>query len=333
MGINRLKEKLEEQQEVYASLKQGNSAIVCYKEFQNGKWGTDDANYTNRLRLAYYLLYWNIEDEETIAYLFREELKDRERNSFQGIGSTIEILTWLLRKYNTDHTYDDLFQRAKNANFDCACGYDVEVALEDDFEKNDLLDCIYLCQQLEYKDVMGGLVDEWKQEMGELACWNTSERQTLIRFNTFLDRERENEELYQLQLTEVLSEGTNRTTDIISGYSNLIHHYLRMGNYEKAFDHCRMVVEKTDYKQIRTKRLFGDILEGCLEIVVHDPSRAACLWEWVKKELRGKPRICRYGNLYTKGIAAAKAVNDSYAEALEQEYRKWRRECGLGNGV
>lgn len=330
MGRNRLKEKLEEQREVYASLREGNTSAVCYKEFQNGKWGTDDANYTNRLRLAYYLLYWNIEDEETILYLFQEELKDRERNSFQGIGTTLEILTWLLKKYNVDHKYDELFQRAKFANFDCACGYDVERAVDDDFGNNDLLDCVYLSRELEYKDVMGCLVEEWKEGMGDLAGWNSSDRHTLIKFNTFLEREQENEELYQLQLAEAIAAGPGRTKDIISGYGDLIQHYLRMEKYDKAFEYCRMVIETTDYQQIRTLRLFGSILEGCLEIVAHDPSRTICLWEWVKKELCGKPRICRYGNLYTKGIAAAKAVEDSYAEELEQEYLNWRRECGVG---
>ncbi len=42
---------------------------------------TSDANYVNRMRMAYYLLYAKIDDENMIAYLFQEELKDRESNS------------------------------------------------------------------------------------------------------------------------------------------------------------------------------------------------------------------------------------------------------------
>ncbi|MCI8626553.1 MAG: hypothetical protein HFI40_09785 [Lachnospiraceae bacterium] len=30
---------------VYHALKQGESSTVCYKEFQNGSWGRDDANF------------------------------------------------------------------------------------------------------------------------------------------------------------------------------------------------------------------------------------------------------------------------------------------------
>ena len=202
MGKEQLKSKIEEQRAVYQALKAGNDGTVRYKEFQNGEWGTDDENYTNRLRLAYYLLYCHIEDEEAVAFLFGEELKDREQNSFQGIGSTLEILTHLLRKYNVDGKYASLLERAKNANFDCACGYDPDGQMEDDFGENSLLDCIYLCWEMEYRDVMGSLVDEWKKTITE---WSDSNRKVLIDFNTFLERNAENEKLYQEQLAEVLS--------------------------------------------------------------------------------------------------------------------------------
>ena len=99
MGKGQLKSKIEKQKIIYQALKAGNDDTVRYKEFHNGEWGMDDENYTNRLRLAYYLLYCHIEDEETVVFLFEEELKDRERNSFQGIGSMLQILTHLIRKY------------------------------------------------------------------------------------------------------------------------------------------------------------------------------------------------------------------------------------------
>ena len=202
MGMERLRTKIEEQQAVYQALKAGDSKTVCYKEFQNGEWGTDDENYTNRLRLAYYLLYCHIEDEEAVVFLFGEELKDRERNSFQGIGSTLEILTHLIRKYNGDGKYAGLLERAKNANFDCACGYDPDGQMEDDFGTNSLLDCIYLCREMKYRDVMGSLVDEWNKTITE---WSDSNRRVFIDFNTFLERNAENEKLYQKQLAEALS--------------------------------------------------------------------------------------------------------------------------------
>ena len=320
MGIEQLKSKIEEQQTVYNALKEGETGTICYKELQNGKWGTDDENYKNRLRLAYYFLYCHIEDEKAVVYLFREELKDRERNSFQGIGSTLQILTHLIRKYNADGKYADLLKRAKNANFDCACGYVPNGVMDDDFAGNSLLDCIFLCQEMDYKDVMGGLVDEWKRNISE---WSDSNRRTLIGFNAFLERDGENEGLYLEQLAEILSAGNANTRDIISGYQDLIRYYLHMSDYGKARCFCKKVIETTDYGQIRTLHLFTDILEACFEVTVNDANAAASLWSWAKAELQNVPQPSRYGNLYTKGIAAAKAMNDPYGKQLEQEYENF----------
>ena len=55
---------------------------------------------------------------------------------------------------------------------------------------------------MEYRDVMGSLVDEWKKTITE---WSDSNRRVLIDFNTFLERNAENEKLYQEQLEEILS--------------------------------------------------------------------------------------------------------------------------------
>jgi len=326
MWVEQLRAKIEEQQEVYHALKEGDVGTVCYKEFQNGEWGTDDENYTNRLRLAYYLLYCHVEDEEAVVYLFQEELKDRENNSFQGIGSTLRILTWLLRKYNTDSTYAGLLKRAKNANFDCACGYDSNETVEEDLESNSLLDCIYICQEMEYRDVMGSLVDEWKRNTTE---WNSDDRTTLIRFNTFLGRDAENEELYQKQLEEVLSAESGSAKDVISKYTDLIQYYLHIGDNEKALSFCKKVIETTDYRQIRSQRLFGRVLESCFEVTANDPAATADLWNWAKAQLQSMPQSIGYGNLYTKGIVAAKALKDPYEKELEQEYEglriQWNR--------
>ncbi len=318
--MEQLRSKIEEQQAVYRALKAGNDGTVRYKEFRNGEWGTDDENYTNRLRLAYFLLYCHIEDEEAVSFLFREELKDRERNSFQGIGSTLQILTHLIRKYNGDGKYDGLLERAKNANFDCACGYDPDGQMEEDFEENSLLDCIYLCREMEYGDVMGSLLDEWKKNITE---WSDSNRRVLIDFNTFLGKDAENERLYQEQLAEILSAENSGARDIISGYKNLIRHYIHMCDYGKALCLCEKVIKTTDYGQIRTLRLFKDILEACFEVTTNHTEAAAGLWKWAKMELQKVPQSSWYGNLYTRGIAAAKAMNDPYEKQLEQEYESF----------
>ncbi len=330
MGIEFLKERLAKQQMVYQALTQGEADTVCYREFQNGTWGTDDKNYINRLRLAYYLLYFHIDDEAAVVFLFEEELKDRERNSFQGIGSSLVVLTHLLQSYCKDGAYSDLLVRAKNANFDCACGYDPKERVDDDFTHNSLLDAIYLSEELHYADVMAVLVDEWKETV---ADWNDSNRRALIHFNQFLDREAENEMLYLKQLADASKNTSaipNQNAAVISAYVDLIRHYLRAKQYDKAHHTCMLVIETTDYNVIRQRRLFGTILEVCLETVSCQPEAAMEIWHWAKPELQRKPHPgWWYGNLYIKGIAAATAVNDSYGTELEREYYDWKKKLSL----
>lgn len=71
--------------------------------------------------------------------------------------------------------------------------------------------CFYLCQYMEYRDVMGSLVDEWKKD---ITRWNDSNRRTLIDFNAFLGRNEENESLYLEQLEESLSAEDRRVKEM-----------------------------------------------------------------------------------------------------------------------
>ena len=87
------------------------------------------------------------------------------------------------------------------------------------------------------------------------------------------------------------------------------------------------MLETINYKEIRGIRLFGDLLEAAFEIICNCPNASKKLWKWAKTELQHMSN--RYGNLYTKGIAAAKAVNDSYAMRLEKEYSDWCKEVGI----
>ena len=127
--IDIVKEMIKKQSDILKKVNDGDYSDVCYFE-GNGLYGIYDKNYTKRLRLVYYILFENIDNEDIVKRLFEEELKDRETNSFQGIGSSLEILTYLLMKHNDKNKYDELFKRAKNANFDCACGYSRNLKIE-----------------------------------------------------------------------------------------------------------------------------------------------------------------------------------------------------------
>lgn len=320
--IERFRKKLSEQQEVYLRLKSNDTSTVCYLETKDEEWGISDANYTNRLRLTYYLLYEKIDDEAAFAYLFREDLKDRENNDFQGIGTTIQILTYLLQKYNNNHQYDALFEQAKNANFDCACGYRADFTISEDVESNDLLDCIYLCEDVEYKEVMDSLVGEWKQTVEE---WNENNRSMLIQFNTYLGKEADNETLLWEQLESQQAAGSTRK--IFSAYRDIIRHYLKAEQFLSAEKVLKEAVQTEGLEEIKRIRLFGDYLEAACTLVSSGAEDAEGIWRWAKRELKTQKDL--YGNLYKKAIDAAKAAGDCYAAELEKEYREWKERMEL----
>ncbi len=317
-----IKEKLFEQSEVYRALKSGESTAVQYNGYKDEKWGTKDANYLNRMRLAYYLLYAQIDDEDTIVYLFQEELKDRKSNSFQGIGNTLNVLTFILKRYNNDGRYNGMLEDAKNANFDCACGYDKNYWIDDELDSLNLMDAIFLSQDLEYKNVMELMVDKWKDNITD---WTDANRATLIRFNSFLGKEQENETIYRVLLDNAVISG--KTFNIVSAYNKVIRYYIDIRQFEIAASYLRKMIDTTDFKDVEKIRLFGDVMEECFEIISGEIKDSIGLWKWVKPYLQKRTNM--YGNLYTKSIAAAQVVGDSYATQLEQEFIDWKQKVGL----
>ncbi len=324
MYADLLKEKLTEQEKIYRLFQAGQTDCVLYREVRDGKYGIRDGNEINRKRLCYYLLYFKTEDEKILSRLFEEELKDRTTNSFQGIGSTLCILTYLIGKYNADHTYDPLLKAAAKANFDCICGYNPACQVSDNLYDNDLTDCIYLCQELDYPDVMKQLVSEWKDTVMKDT---DSDRACLIRFHQFLGMEEENGPLYQAQLLSATE--TGRISDLARAYIDMIRHELRMKQYEKAGNHIREARERADDGSDSMWRLRGELLETAFELISSDRAVGGSLWEWAKAEFGRLTNI--WGNVYTKGIEAARAMEDTYALELEKEYQAWREKMGLNH--
>lgn len=306
-----LENKLSHQKEVYEDFKNNRCPSVCYKCHEDDKWGVSDENYTNRLRLAYYMFYEKIDDEDVVIALFEEELKDRETNSFQGIGDSLEILTQLLKKYNLNGKYNSFFKKAEEANFDCYCGYIVDKVLDDNIESNDLLDCIYLTEVMDYMDIMEELVEQWKQTQKE---WNKNNRKELIRFNSVLNKKNENEEIYKQLL---LSADKENTYEMILAYSGIIGYYIEVKEYKSAYNYFKQFINE-NYPDG-----FNAVLEYGLDIAVNEPEFRAELWSRIKPELQKRESL--YGNLYKKAIAAAKFLNDPYSEQLEKEYIDWMK--------
>lgn len=242
-----VKEKLWEQLEVYQAFKNGDTSSVQYRESKDKEWGTSDANYLNRMRLSYYLLYAQMNDE---------------------IGSL------------------------------------------------DLMDCIFLSQDLDYEDVMEVLVDQWK---ASITDWTDADWNTLAGFHSFLGKERENEAIYKTLLEN--AEMSGEIFNIVAAYNKVIRYYIDICQFETAGSYMQKMIAATDFKEIEKIRLFGDVLEECFEIICGEVKDARDLWEWAKPYLQKRKN--RYGDLYTKGISAAKTIHDDYAVQLEQEYMNW----------
>lgn len=98
-----IREMLAGQAKTLEKARSGDFSEVCWDAERVPGDGTRDKHYTARLRLACYLLFWQVQDERLTADLFGEELKDRETNSFQGIGTSLEILTFLLSHFKLKH--------------------------------------------------------------------------------------------------------------------------------------------------------------------------------------------------------------------------------------
>ena len=324
MYLSLIKDKLFEQAEVYNRVKRGDSSSVQYKKLYDAKWGTRDENYTNRNRLVHYLLYAHIDDEQIILFLFEEEIKDRQTNSFQGIGESLNVLTTILQRYNISGKYNKFFETAKNANFDCACGYDAGFLIDDDINSLDIMDCIYLAQKLDYKDIMDLMVREWKADITE---WTDSVRTDLIRFNSFLGKDQENEMQYRELLKKALKKG--RIFDIVSAYNNIIELNIKEKKFEIGYSYLKEMIETVDFTDILEIRLFSSVLEESFEIICGFPQVSKELWSWSKSYLIKMDRRQMFGNLYEKAIAAAKCCEDPCAVQLEQDYILWKNEIGL----
>lgn len=136
--------------------------------------GSHDRNYTNRTRLCYALIYGvaEVADKESVVHeLFAEEVKSRQRESFQGIGTNLVLLTAMLRNYEPADS--ELFQEAKNANFDCYCGYDYETELYElvPVEELSLTDVIEMSADMKLNEYTCKFVDIFKENISCIDDW------------------------------------------------------------------------------------------------------------------------------------------------------------------
>ncbi|MDE5883634.1 MAG: hypothetical protein K2H29_00910 [Oscillospiraceae bacterium] len=169
---------------------QGRKENYCYQEEFSEEYGKDDKNYTNRTRLCYALFYaeQEIPEKETIIReLFQEEVISRENDDFQGIGVNLELLSVMLREY--EPLDSALFQRAKDANYDCFCGYDPAIYRYESLADLDLTDYVQMAGDMHLPEYACRFVDVFKKQ--ELTLEQLQELRLFAKYDTHRDCDRE----------------------------------------------------------------------------------------------------------------------------------------------
>lgn len=297
----------------------GDIEQYCYKEVYTKENGTHDANYKNRLRLAYEILYTKKYEEHNridglIVKLFNEELFDRETNSFQGIGTCLEILTELLNKYNVPDR-EVLFERAKNANFDCYCGLNVGY-VSPPLDEYTIEESISLLIELGEKDLAKKLLLEYtySEEIIDESKMNFCQ----YNFHILGDLDNEFKVTKNLINMAILSDDSLSTCRYMFSAIKVLND---SEAYDKASEIFDMLIPRLNSIDSWDSIGFGrQLLEQCMTVIINYESSAEDLWEWAEPFIR-KMIDNMHGNLYKKASLAAYKMGDfMLAETLSNKY-------------
>lgn len=249
---------------------QGRKENYFYQEEISEEYGKDDKNYTNRTRLCYALFYAEQEipsKESIIRELFREEVISRENDGFQGIGVNLELLSVMLRSY--EPLDSALFQRAKDANFDCMCGYDPAIYRYKSLENLDLADYIHMAGDMNLKEYACRFVDEFKNQ--DLTLAQLEQLRLFAKYDTHRDCDRE---LAVTRIYEYMEHDpdANRTAyDFYCSVKEYLNLLIQKQDYAQA---VKIFLEHTDS--------FRDYAGSCYtlgaELLLHDSSCKESVW-------------------------------------------------------
>ena len=303
----------------YQQVMDGDFSQVCWSEGHHETYGIYDINYANRLKLCCYLLYCQNAPKEILTRLFEEECQNLETNSFQGIGENIKILTYLLKPS------PEQIERVKNANFDCACGYEFEyqeyLNYFQTLENIDLEECLELAYEADEKEFALQFLDMLKKDYPLDSVANCRH---LIYWNETLGRNQENEMLYQKILD--FSTESQKSDEIISSSFNLVKFYTKQKDFQKAYQEFETFTE-WELSDWYGTNLFRNLLECAMDLILADIPEKEFVWRWAKPNLKREIKNIHgmYGNLYQKSIQASEKINPHFAKKLQESYQLWKK--------
>ncbi|WP_028777379.1 hypothetical protein [Shimazuella kribbensis] len=258
-----------------------NEFVFVYSE--NDDFG--DANYLKRYALAIELQYsGNSHDKELVKFLMEQEIENRMNAPYQGIGESLNILSYLLAKFREPENVW-LFEKAKCANYDTYCGYSSEfifsagVEATCDYLENQTIteDHLYLFKN---KDKLREIYTE--NEIEEFSEWMKEEfpdrievEETTTLFSRAIEfgDEEEGKRLFRLLEEEQLDAQT-------------LYHYAKdIKDYEKSIYYQSKHLEKAKSAQDKVSSLRSISILYCLSNDYIRAFETAKRWDQMLDEL------------------------------------------------
>lgn len=299
----------------------GDVSDCTYSMAESTICGVFDGNQKNRLKLSYSILYTVEHSGDSrlsnlAVALFNEEVKARQNDSFQGIGSCLEVLTFLLNKFNVPNR-NKLFEQAKNANFDCACGY-----FPDNVEVFETIDSLTL------EDAINLLIEIGENKLAKQFCSEFLSSMSIVDENSLSnyklwmkwlgDKDAEITAAEKLLSMSILTDDAFDISSRYIDYITLLNAANRFEEAAQSFD-CLIghIITLDNWYKIGLGRM---ALEQCMDIVLNFEPKARELWEWAEPFLR-KIIDNMHGNLYQKASTAALKMGEfALAEILDNKY-------------
>ena len=315
-----------------------NISPFIYKEDNEAEY-TKDKNYIERLKLILSILYHKNRNElmnkksfeDLLVFLFEEEIKDRQTNSYQGIGTSLEIMSFLFVKlYNDDinkllSKYKDLFDKAKNANFDCNCGYGV-----DDYDYyNERLDELSIDAVISYfididdLQLCSKFIDIWKETVKE---WDKKNLDKLKYYESLIE---DKESLLETtkKLFEIAVKENESNWDIVSTLNN----YLKSLIENKKYDYAWQLISKymNNIKNIQDDKFYNInlgryIIERSADIMlnINNEKLEKEIWSFISEPFIAEHHSF-YLKLYEKVLLCCDIVRDEKLKnKISEEYQK-----------
>ncbi|SHJ63618.1 hypothetical protein SAMN02745181_2231 [Rubritalea squalenifaciens DSM 18772] len=235
---------------------------LAYVEAKSDDRARHDGNEKNRYKVLLQLQYdRRVEDSEFIRFLFDEEILARRKDSFQGIGEALWLVATMALEFG-DPADVGRFIKAKIANFDTHCGFDIEFAFHtlrektNDYVAKEFPDLLEAIDDYKYEEYADGL-DEWWDRMKSQYPRSENEEEAITLYERYLY-------FGNLPLARKYLEQWEKAEPESAAKNNfLMHAYKALGEYEKVAGYQLKKLDGSESHWDRTS-VYGNLISTCL---------------------------------------------------------------------